>query len=756
MRKQNHQSNEKLRQGISVDQSNDAFIERCSEIHDENDGIIPIRNLTNEDKLETTLNNYNNLYGDFELVNSEEHRNSDIDGNFVVQRIRYSVDKNLIVVCETFNEEIDLNSNMLRENDLETCQSVLIAKNLERIYNDGTMTNLEGNNVDIFRDMNKITLSEEERTEITANACQDSSIDNNLNASVISTSILLDQATSSPSKHEDSIDINEQDEISKQQSTEDQAKIKRKYVLAELVETERDYVKDLGLVVGGYMPALESADVPEDIRTKSRFVFANIQQIYEFHKNIFLKEIEPCMDDYEFVSRAFVKYERRLHMYVVYCQNKPKSEYLVSEFESVFTDIKQKLGHKLNLGDLLIKPVQRIMKYQLLMKDILKYTERAGESTDLLKKAQEVMRVVPKACDDMMHVGRLQGFEGKITAQGKLLHQFGGTVSVSDNPSSQVFKGKDRRIFLFEQSIIIADCILPKKEFAVPQYIYKFHFMVNKLAMNKDVPGENLRIILKSKDPLASPPDAVFQFNDPEQRAQWIAAIMQLLDTQAVFLQALTHPIAYQKALNKEPEYDASSQSSVSSLPKSKLVHQPKSSSGNNCSYVINATSPSKPQRTESYPGSAPLFVNAQRSESEKVAVTTSKNADFDSGKKSEKYLSATSSVSSCPVNNNMNSGVSGNDTARKHSLPESSKHSVKNALTKSKPKSSATCVSLVNECVVGGSSCSRTCSQEDSESSPVTGSPGPCTLGTKSRSKLLDGFKNTLKFFPSKTKNSQ
>uniref|UniRef100_A0A915JRK2 DH domain-containing protein n=1 Tax=Romanomermis culicivorax TaxID=13658 RepID=A0A915JRK2_ROMCU len=154
-------------------------------------------------------------------------------------------------------------------------------------------------------------------------------------------------------------------ENDQQLSAEDQAKAKRKYVLMELVESERHYVNDLGSIVE----------------------------------------------------------ERRLHMYVVYCQNKPTSEYLVGEYEAFFNEIKQKLGHRLTLGDLLIKPVQRIMKYQLLLKDILKYTERSNESTEFLKKALQVMHVVPKACDDMMHVGRLQNFDGKITAQGKLLHQ---------------------------------------------------------------------------------------------------------------------------------------------------------------------------------------------------------------------------------------------------------------------------------------------------------------------------------------------
>jgi triple functional domain protein len=65
--------------------------------------------------------------------------------------------------------------------------------------------------------------------------------------------------------------------------------------------------------------------------------------------------------------------------YVKYCQNKPKSglngfsrnqfignlDFLVSQeyFEQLFADIKDKLGHKVALCDLLIKPVQRITKY---------------------------------------------------------------------------------------------------------------------------------------------------------------------------------------------------------------------------------------------------------------------------------------------------------------------------------------------------------------------------------------------------------
>lgn len=54
------------------------------------------------------------------------------------------------------------------------------------------------------------------------------------------------------------------------------------------------------------------------------------------------------------------------------------------------------------------------MKYQLLLKDILKYTKRSGESYDSLECAIRVMHVVPKAANDMMNVGRLQGFDVSI------------------------------------------------------------------------------------------------------------------------------------------------------------------------------------------------------------------------------------------------------------------------------------------------------------------------------------------------------
>ncbi|ESN93100.1 hypothetical protein HELRODRAFT_69535, partial [Helobdella robusta] len=244
------------------------------------------------------------------------------------------------------------------------------------------------------------------------------------------------------------------------------------FVIMELVETEKDYVKDLGSVVEGYIATIQSADptsLPSSLQGKDKIVFGNIHQIYDWHKETFQQEIEKCLEDEEKVGSVFTRYERRLYMYVKYCENKPKSEYVVAENTDYFEDMRQKLGHRLQLADLLIKPVQRIMKYQLLLKDILKYTERAHLNTTDLEKALKVMHVVPKAADDMMNVGRLQGFDGKVTAQGKLLLQ--DTLQVCEMKDSKVMMMRERRVFLFEQIIIFSEVVEKKKNMA--SYIYK-------------------------------------------------------------------------------------------------------------------------------------------------------------------------------------------------------------------------------------------------------------------------------------------
>uniref|UniRef100_A0A673CZM8 Rho guanine nucleotide exchange factor 25 n=1 Tax=Sphaeramia orbicularis TaxID=375764 RepID=A0A673CZM8_9TELE len=319
------------------------------------------------------------------------------------------------------------------------------------------------------------------------------------------------------------------------------------YVLAELVETERFYVEDLGLIVQGYMTTMASQGVPEDLKGKDRIVFGNIHQIYDWHKDYFLGELEKCVGDPDSLAQLFIKHERRLHMYVVYCQNKPKSEHIVSEYiETYFEDLRQQLGHRLQLNDLLIKPVQRIMKYQLLLKDFLKYYSKAGRDVEELRRAVEVMCFVPKRCNDMMNVGRLQGFEGKITAQGKLLQQ--DTFFVSEEQESGILsRAKERRVFLFEQLVIFSEPIDKKKGFSLPGYTFKNSIKVSCLGVEERSEEDPCCLVLTSRGTDGSVTRFIMQASSPDRQLAWRDDVVQILETQRNFLNALQSPIEYQR-----------------------------------------------------------------------------------------------------------------------------------------------------------------------------------------------------------------
>ncbi|NIG61389.1 rho guanine nucleotide exchange factor 25 isoform 2 [Pontoporia blainvillei] len=288
----------------------------------------------------------------------------------------------------------------------------------------------------------------------------------------------------------------------------------------------------------GYMATMAAQGVPENLRGRDRIVFGNIQQIYEWHRDYFLQELQRCLKDPDWLAQLFIKHERRLHMYVVYCQNKPKSEHVVSEFgDSYFEELRQQLGHRLQLNDLLIKPVQRIMKYQLLLKDFLKYYSRAGMDTEELEQAVEVMCFVPKRCNDMMTLGRLRGFEGKLTAQGKLLGQDTFWVTEPEAGGLLSSRGRERCVFLFEQIIIFSEALGGGVRGGTqPGYVYKSSIKVSCLGLEGNLQGDPCRFALTSRGPEGGIQRYVLQTADPAVSQAWIKQVAQILESQRDFL----------------------------------------------------------------------------------------------------------------------------------------------------------------------------------------------------------------------------
>ncbi|KAI2660353.1 Kalirin [Labeo rohita] len=285
----------------------------------------------------------------------------------------------------------------------------------------------------------------------------------------------------------------------------------RMFVVNELIQTEKDYVKDLGIVVEGFMKRIEEKGVPDDMKGKDKIVFGNIHQIYDWHKDFFVGEMEKCLEDHEKLPGLFSKH-----------------------------GIQQDVNSRLGISDYLIKPIQRITKYQLLLKDFLKYSAKAGLDCQDIEKAVDLMSQVPKLCNDMMNLGRLQGFEGKLTSQGKLLQQ--ETFFVTEQDSGVLSRSKERRVFLFEQIVIFSELL--RKGSSTPGYQFKKSIKVSFLGLEEHVENDPCKFVLSCR---GSAERFTLQAANTDIKQVWVQHITELLDLQNNFLSALQSPIEYHK-----------------------------------------------------------------------------------------------------------------------------------------------------------------------------------------------------------------
>ncbi|KAF3425324.1 hypothetical protein E2986_10977 [Frieseomelitta varia] len=277
-------------------------------------------------------------------------------------------------------------------------------------------------------------------------------------------------------------------------------RLKRGHVLAELVETERIYVAELGSIIKGYKMELTNEAmahlVPTALIGKGDILFGNLEDIYIFHGETFLKDLENCISNTELVALCFVqRREVFFRLYSYYCQNIPRSERLREQIQNepqFLTTCQQRLGHKLPLAAYLLKPVQRITKYQLLLKDLLKYSDEPSCCTEL-QEALDCMLVVLKCVNDSMHQTAITGFGGDLNAQGELLLQ--GSFSVWSSSKRERLlrlKPSQRHIFLYEKALIFCKHSKPQAHDKAT-YHFKRYLKMSQIGLTESVKGDARR-----------------------------------------------------------------------------------------------------------------------------------------------------------------------------------------------------------------------------------------------------------------------
>ncbi|KAJ7351026.1 guanine nucleotide exchange factor DBS [Desmophyllum pertusum] len=184
---------------------------------------------------------------------------------------------------------------------------------------------------------------------------------------------------------------------------------------------------------------------------------------YEFHRNDFLLELESCEDKPSLVGAAFIMKCTEFEMYATYCKNKPSSEALRMDYINLpfFKECQEHLGHLLPLSAFLLKPVQRITKYQLLLREMMKCTLRNSTAYDDLEKALETMEGALRHVNDVMHSCGIRGFPGNLAEQGscffRILLLFGKQNKTLHSISLLPLKGgKQRQVFMYQKMIIFS------------------------------------------------------------------------------------------------------------------------------------------------------------------------------------------------------------------------------------------------------------------------------------------------------------
>ncbi|XP_078508249.1 uncharacterized protein KIAA1755 homolog isoform X2 [Lissotriton helveticus] len=302
------------------------------------------------------------------------------------------------------------------------------------------------------------------------------------------------------------------------------AKLRR--ILEELLTTERDYVSSLGYVITHYIPEMERSDLPQGLRGQHPNLFGNLERLYEFHSQLFLQELNACWRDPLRVGRCFLRHKERFGLYAFYSKNKPLSDKLLVEHGAAYFKRKQQeLGDKMDLSSYLLKPIQRISKYNLLLEDMLRECSFSRDKArSELHTAQEVIRFQLRHGNDLLAMEDIQDCDVNLKEQGQLLRQ--GEFMVSYRK-----KKCFRRIFLFQDLILFSKT--KKSIHGNEIYVHKQSFKTSEIGLTHTSGGSGLCFEIwfrrrKSQDTYT------LQAPSVEVKEAWTTDLQKILWDQAI------------------------------------------------------------------------------------------------------------------------------------------------------------------------------------------------------------------------------
>ncbi|XP_056682004.1 rho guanine nucleotide exchange factor TIAM1 isoform X2 [Monodelphis domestica] len=198
---------------------------------------------------------------------------------------------------------------------------------------------------------------------------------------------------------------------------------KLRKVICELLETERTYVKDLNCLMESYLKPLQK----ETFLTQDELdvLFGNLTEMVAFQVE-FLKTLEdgvrlvPDLDKLEKVEQfkkvlfslggSFLYYADRFKLYSAFCASHTKVPKVLvkartdTAFKAFLDAQNPEQQHSSTLESYLIKPIQRILKYPLLLKELFALTDEESEEHCYLDVAIKTMNKVASHINEMQKI----------------------------------------------------------------------------------------------------------------------------------------------------------------------------------------------------------------------------------------------------------------------------------------------------------------------------------------------------------------
>ncbi|XP_051947856.1 pleckstrin homology domain-containing family G member 1 isoform X3 [Xyrauchen texanus] len=264
-------------------------------------------------------------------------------------------------------------------------------------------------------------------------------------------------------------------------------------VVQEILDTEKTYVQDLRSIVQDYLECISNQSLLLLGDEERNSLFGNIRDIYHFNSDL-LHDLEKCNADPVAIAKCFVAKSEDFHIYTQYCTNYPRSVAVLTEcmrnkaVAKFLRERQESLKHSLPLGSYLLKPVQRILKYHLLLHEIATHLEKESEMYDVIQEAIDTMQRVAWHINDMKrkheHAVRLQEIQSLLTNwNGPDLIGYGELVVEG---TFRIQRAKNERtLFLFDRLLLITK----KRE---DTYTYKAHILCCNLMLVEVIPKEPL------------------------------------------------------------------------------------------------------------------------------------------------------------------------------------------------------------------------------------------------------------------------